>query len=133
MSPTILGPKYPPMLAVQLMNPTAAAAAELDKNAEGSAQNAGRYAIVPNTPKVNIVTSSAFDCGKTNHRPSARAAVNCGIAKCQRRSPKRSELHPSNSIPTKPAMNGMEPIHPTRSTLQPVNRWSIVGIQNQTA
>ena len=115
------------------MNPTAAAAAELDRNAEGNAQNAGRYEIVPNTTKVNIVTSSAFDCGRTNHRPSARAAVNCGIAKCQRRSPERSELHQSNSIPTKPAVNGIEPIQPTRSILQPVNRWSIVGIQNQMA
>lgn len=42
MSPMILGPKYPPILAVQLMNPTAAAAAEPDRNAEGNAQNAGK-------------------------------------------------------------------------------------------
>ena len=41
-SPMILGPKKPPMLAVQLMNPTAAAAAELVRNAEGSAQNDGK-------------------------------------------------------------------------------------------
>src|ERR1700674_923752 len=41
-SPMILGPTNPPMLAVQLMKPTAAAAAELLRNALGSAQNDGR-------------------------------------------------------------------------------------------
>ena len=41
-SPMILGPTNPPILAMQLMNPTAAAAAELVRNAEGSAQNDGR-------------------------------------------------------------------------------------------
>src|SRR6266566_8464576 len=41
-SPMILGPKNPPMLAVQLMKPTAAAAAELVRNEDGSAQNDGR-------------------------------------------------------------------------------------------
>src|SRR5439155_18852532 len=46
-SPMILGPKNPPMLAVQLMKPTAAAAAELVRNEDGSAQNDGRYATVP--------------------------------------------------------------------------------------
>src|ERR1051326_7587581 len=107
----IFGPKYPPMLAVQLMNPTAAAAAELDKNAEGNAQNAGRYAIVPNTTRVKTVISSAFECGTTTHSPGARAAVIGGIAKSQRRSPNRSELLPSSRIPINPATNGMEPIH----------------------
>ena len=34
-SPMILGPKNPPMLAVQLMKPTAAAAAELVRNEDG--------------------------------------------------------------------------------------------------
>ncbi len=42
MSPIIFGPKKPPMLAVQLMKPMAAAAAEALKNAEGNAQNAGK-------------------------------------------------------------------------------------------
>src|SRR3954469_21599079 len=41
-SPMIFGPKNPPMLAVQLINPTAAAAAELVKNADGNAQNDGK-------------------------------------------------------------------------------------------
>jgi len=41
-SPKIFGPTNPPMLAVQLMNPTAAAAAALVKNADGNAQKAGR-------------------------------------------------------------------------------------------
>ena len=41
-SPMILGPTNPPMLAVQLMKPTAAAAAELLRNALGSAQNDGK-------------------------------------------------------------------------------------------
>ena len=39
-SPMILGPRNPPMLAVQLMKPTAAAAAELVRNEDESAQNA---------------------------------------------------------------------------------------------
>src|SRR6202049_3313764 len=66
-SPMILGPKNPPMLAVQLMNPTAAAAAELARNALGSAQNDGRYAVVPNPISVNTTTSSAIECGARNH------------------------------------------------------------------
>ena len=41
-SPMTLGPKNPPMLAVQLMNPTAAAAADEDRNELGKAQNDGR-------------------------------------------------------------------------------------------
>ena len=41
-SPMILGPKNPPILAVQLINPTAAAAPEEDKNRLGSAQKEGR-------------------------------------------------------------------------------------------
>src|SRR5436190_21649922 len=80
--PTIFGPKNPPMLAVQLMNPTAAAAAELDRNAEGNAQNDGKYAMVPNTTTVNTITSTMFECGKTNQEPKATAAVSWGIAKC---------------------------------------------------
>ncbi len=46
------------MLAVQLMKPTAAAAAELVKNALGSAQNDGRYAMVPNATNVKTITNS---------------------------------------------------------------------------
>src|SRR5438105_7551307 len=83
-SPMIFGPTNPPMLAVQLMNPTAAAAAELVRNAEGSAQNEGRYATVPNPTSVNTTMSNAFECEKSNQTLSASAAVNCGIAKCQR-------------------------------------------------
>src|SRR5437764_13544667 len=57
-SPMILGPTNPPMLAVQLMKPIAAAAAELERNELGSAQNEGRYAVVPNPIKVNTTMSS---------------------------------------------------------------------------
>src|SRR3954466_1406077 len=79
--PKIFGPTNPPMLAVQLINPTAAAAAELLRNAEGNAQNEGRYATVPNPASVNTVMSSAFECGTKNQTPKASAAVNCGMAK----------------------------------------------------
>ena len=41
-SPKIFGPKYPPMLAVQLMNPTAAAAAALVRNSDGNVKKAGK-------------------------------------------------------------------------------------------
>ena len=58
--PMILGPTKPPILAVQLMNPTAAAAAELVRNDEGSAQNDGRYATVPNPISVSPTMSRAF-------------------------------------------------------------------------
>src|ERR1700720_2139223 len=134
MSPIILGPKNPPMLAVQLINPTAAAAAELVKNALGSAQNDGRYAMVPNATNVKTVTNSTVLCDRKNQAPSATALVNCGIAKCQRRSRVRSELHPSTSMPISPAMNGIAPTQPIRWTsVQPVNRCSIVGNQNQNA
>ena len=94
----IFGPN-PPMLAVQLMNPTAAAAAEALRNADGSAQNDGRYETVPKPISVNTTMSSAFECGRKNHALSASAAVNCGMAKCQRRSRVRSEFQPSSSIP----------------------------------
>ena len=40
------GPMKPPMLAMQLMNPMAAAAAELARNDEGSAQNEGKCAVL---------------------------------------------------------------------------------------
>src|SRR6266436_7415126 len=56
--PIIFGPTKPPMLAVQLMKPIAAAAAELVRNAEGKAQNEGRYATVPNPTSVNTTMSS---------------------------------------------------------------------------
>ena len=59
--PTIVGPKNPPMLAVQLIKPTAAAAAEAVRNAEGIAQNDGRYAIVPNTTSENNTMSRVFE------------------------------------------------------------------------
>src|SRR5437016_3281357 len=72
-SPMILGPTNPPMLAVQLMKPTAAAAAELERNELGSAQNEGRYAVVPKPIKVNTTMSSAFECGARSHAPSASA------------------------------------------------------------
>src|SRR5947209_7265011 len=85
-SPMIFGPTNPPMLAVQLMNPTAAAAAERVRNAEGNAQNDGRYATVPKPTSANTTIRSAFECGVRNHAISASAAVNCGMAKCQRRS-----------------------------------------------
>src|ERR1700682_2522516 len=74
-SPMIFGPMYPPMLAVQLMKPTAAAAAELVRNDDGSAQNDGKYATVPKPSSVNTVTSSRFECGIKNHAINASAAV----------------------------------------------------------
>src|SRR6476646_1037287 len=129
----IFGPKNPPMLATQLMKPTAAAAAERVRNAEGRAQNAGRYATVPNPSSAKTPTRSAFECGTKNHAQSVTAAVNCGITKCQRRSPVRSELEPNHNIPTSAATTINDPNQLTRRTLQPVKRWSIVGSQNQKA
>src|SRR4030095_2642678 len=134
MSPMIFGPKKPPMLAVLLMNPTAAAAAEALKNAEGTAQNAGKEATVPNPTSVNSATSNRFECGNASNAINATAAVNCGAAKCQRRSRVRSELQPSANIPTSPPINGIAPIHPICATsVHPVSRCSIVGIQNPNA
>src|SRR5207237_9253670 len=98
----ILGPKNPPMLAVQLMKPTAAAPAELVRNAEGNAQNDGRYATVPNPTSVSATMSSAFECGARSHALNATAAVNCGMAKCQRRWEVRSGLQPRKNIPEDP-------------------------------
>ena len=122
------------MLAVQLIKPIAAAAAELVRNALGNAQNDGRYAIVPNATKVKTTINNTALCGRKNQAPSAIALVNCGIAKCQRRSRVRSELHPSASMPISPAMNGIAPTQPIRWTsVQPVNRCSMVGNQNQNA
>ena len=63
------------MLAMQLMNPTAAAAAELVRNAEGNAQNEGKYATVPKPIRLKTTMSSTFECGMKNHAPSASAAV----------------------------------------------------------
>src|SRR5262245_53337197 len=103
--PIIFGPTNPPMLAVQLMNPTAAAAAELVRNAEGKTQNDGRYATVPKPMTVNTVTRSALECGRKNQLASATAAVSWGMAKCHRRSPVRSEFQPKRSIPINPAKN----------------------------
>src|ERR1017187_5581815 len=104
----IMGPTNPPMLAVQLMKPTAVAAAEFARNEVGRAQNDGRYAVVPNPISVNTTMSGAFECGARNHALSASAAVNCGMAKCQRRSRVRSEFQPSRSIPIRPATNRSE-------------------------
>ena len=112
--PIILGPTNPPMLAVQLMKPTAAAAAELVRSEEGSAQNDGRYAVVPKPMSENTTTSTTFECGRKNQAASAAAPVSCGTAKCQRRSRVRSEFQPSNSIPMRPATNGIAPTQPIR-------------------
>src|SRR5690349_14588980 len=119
------------MLAVQLMKPTAAAAADLVRNAEGNAQNAGKYDTVPNPISVNARMSSVFERGKINHRLKPSAAVSWGTAKCQRRSRVRSEFHPTTSMPINPAMNGIAPISATHSVLHPVSRFRIVGSQNQ--
>ena len=73
--PIIFGPTNPPMLAVQLMNPTAAAAAELVRNAEGKAQKDGRYATVPKPTSEKTAMSSTFECGMKNQTASASAAV----------------------------------------------------------
>src|SRR5207248_2895886 len=133
-SPIIFGPKNPPILAVQLMNPTAAAAAELVSSELGRAQNDGKYAVVPNPTRLNTIKSNAFECGKKNHAPNANAAVNCGIAKCHRRSCVRSELQPTSSIPIRPGTKGMAAIHPMRwMSVQPERRWSICGNQSQNA
>src|SRR5437588_12680462 len=121
------------MLAVQLMNPTAAAAAELVRNALGSAQNDGRYATVPKPSSVNMVMSIRFECGRKNHAINATAAMSWGSAKCQRRSPVRSELEPSSNIPISPAPKIGTANQVTFKTLQLVNRWSMVGSQNQNA
>src|SRR4051812_6491874 len=115
------------MLAVQLMNPMAAAAAALFRNAEGNAQKAGRYAQVPAATIAKTKMRSALECGNTNQAPSATAAANCGIAKCQRRSLVRSEFQPTNSIATKAAPKMSAPNQLTRETLHAVNRCSIVG------
>src|SRR5262249_52907473 len=64
------------MLAVQLMNPTAAAAAALVRNSEGKVKNAGKYAIVPHPIMLHNATSSALECGRTNQArvPTPRRA-----------------------------------------------------------
>src|SRR6266403_3121548 len=118
------------MLAVQLMKPTAAAAAELVTKADGSAQNAGRYETVPKPMSVNTKIRIAFECGRKNHAARPSAAVNWGAAKCQRRSRVRSEVAPSTNIPINPAINGIAPIQPMLESLHPVMRLSNVGIQN---
>src|SRR5438445_4637318 len=119
------------MLAVQLIKPTAAAAAELVRNVNGSDNNAGKYETDPNPISVNTLYSNTLECGKANHIVRPSAAVNCGTAKCQRRSRLRSELQPITSMPSSPAMNGIAPIQPTCTSLHPVMRLSSVGIQNQ--
>src|SRR5207237_10036230 len=97
------------MLAVQLMKPIAAAAAELVRNADGSAQNAGKYETVPKPISVNTPMSNALECGKTNHIVRPSAAVDCGTSQCQRRSRLRSELQPSTRLPRSPTINGITP------------------------
>src|ERR1051325_2172387 len=108
------------MLAVQLIKPTAVAAAALLRNADGNAQNAGKYETVPKPISVKTKISIAFECGRKNQAASPRAAVNCGAAKCQRRSRLRSEVAPSTNIPINPAINGIAPIQPKGESLHPV-------------
>src|SRR5205085_6706442 len=99
----------------------------------GSDQNAGRNATVPNPSNVKIATRTALECGRKNQAVRANAPVICGITKCQRRSPDRSELQPMINIPKNPAPNITGANQLTFATLQPVKRWSIVGSQNQNA
>src|ERR1700738_307380 len=116
------------------MNPTAAAAAALVRNSEGSVKKAGKYATVPVPIMAHNTTSRPFECGSKNHAPSAAAAASCGTAKCHRRSPKQSDLHPATSNPTVAAANGIAPTQPIKCTsVQPVSRCRIVGNQNQNA
>src|SRR4051812_48439307 len=127
------GQKSPPMLAMQLMKPTAAAAADRVRNADGSAQKAGKYATVPKPSSVKIAINAASECGKKNHAVRASAATNCGITKCQRRSPVRSELQPNHNIPARPAPKISAQNQLTRKMPQPEKRCSIVGSKNQKA
>src|SRR5256885_15655470 len=115
------------------MNPTAAAAAELVRNADGSAQNAGKYATVPKPSKVKTQTSIMLECGRTNHAASAIAAVKCGKAKCQRRSRVRAEVQPRSSMPIRPAPKTMHPKQITCSTVHPGNRSVNLREQNPNA
>src|SRR5438105_15166291 len=107
------------MLAVQLIKPTAAAAAELVRNADGSAQNAGKYETVHNPVSVNTLMSNALECGKANHNVRPSAALNCGTAKCQRRTRVRSELQPSTNLPRSRALTGLAPVHQTSRSPPP--------------
>jgi hypothetical protein len=54
------------------MKPTAAAAAELVRNEDGSAQNDGRYATVPKPISVNTTISSELTNGVSQQILTAR-------------------------------------------------------------
>src|SRR5579864_9378466 len=96
-SPMMYGPKNPPRFPTELMNAIPAAAAVADRSEVGIAQNGPIIEKTPTTATLTNATAVAREVVPPAS-PIAMAPARAGTAACQRRSPERSELNPTNTI-----------------------------------
>src|ERR1700757_114499 len=96
-SPMMYGPKNPPRFPTELMNAIPAAAVVADRSVVGIAQNGPIIEKTPTTATLTNATAIARDAVPPAS-PMAIAPARAGTAVCQRRSPERSELNPTNTI-----------------------------------
>ena len=104
---------------MQLITPILAAAAVPPRKEWGSAQNAGRRALRPIAAMVNIAMPGTILLPAQRLPARPAAAMMYAMAVCQRRSPLRSELHPTNSIAGQDTRNGIDEIIATWNELNP--------------
>src|SRR6267154_829031 len=115
----------PAKLPTELISPTEAAAIDGLRISVGSDQNTDKYAF-PAVTSVSCPTNVHIenDCPINPHSPAA--AINIGIAMCQRLSICLSECHAFMGITIKHTK--IAPSSPTLASASPENRFSIVGI-----
>ena len=98
-SPSMEAPKKPPILATELMSAMPPAAATPERNTLGRVQKTGSMLIIPDCARHNpAIAISGVGPHATKAHPMAAAKAE--PAKCQRRSPVRSELMPTKAMAT---------------------------------
>src|ERR1700744_5988652 len=99
------GPANPSRLPIELTTAMPAAAAAPDRKAVGRVQNTGRQEKMPNPATQKGII---FSVGSSSIVEAAipAAAMNSGIAVCQRRSPAWSERNPHQTIAIVPTAYG---------------------------
>jgi hypothetical protein len=112
-----------------LINPIDAAAAEPVRKVVGSDQNEGKKLYNPAAATQNIVTARAVLLWLRALNSSPIPATIIGAAVCHRRSPERSDDHPTTINATNPVKYGSAEINVTSKFGRPDNALTIVGSQ----
>src|SRR5208282_3812907 len=101
------------------MVPVAMAAAESQRNADGMAQKLGKKASRPAAAIENKKREGKVPQFALLSTSNDDAAIQSGIAVCQRRSAVRSECQPFTCIATKPSRLGKATSRVTLTSLSP--------------